>query len=119
MLNAERRTPNAECRTPNAERRTPNGERPSRHGGLQAARREQTMRWGRRTYWGAAGVLGGVVLGSLVLAAQRQSAPSAGRSTPPRIWGYGGGPAQVRYSPLTQITRANVKQLAVAWTYDT
>ena len=34
-------------------------------------------------------------------------------------WGYGGGPEQRRYSPLTQINRANVKQLAVAWTYDT
>src|SRR3982751_4756555 len=32
---------------------------------------------------------------------------------------YGGGPEQTRYSPLTQITRANVKSLQVAWTYDT
>jgi quinoprotein glucose dehydrogenase len=37
-----------------------------------------------------------------------------------RDWpGYGGGPEQIRYSGLTQITRANVRQLAVAWTYDT
>lgn len=34
-------------------------------------------------------------------------------------WGYGGGPAQIRYSPLTQINRTNVATLAVAWTYDT
>jgi quinoprotein glucose dehydrogenase len=32
---------------------------------------------------------------------------------------YGGGPAQTRYSPLTQITPRNVKNLRVAWTYDT
>jgi quinoprotein glucose dehydrogenase len=32
---------------------------------------------------------------------------------------YGGGPAGMRYSDLNQINRANVKQLAVAWTYDT
>jgi glucose dehydrogenase len=32
---------------------------------------------------------------------------------------YGGGPEQIRYSSLAQITRANVAQLRVAWTYDT
>ena len=32
---------------------------------------------------------------------------------------YGGGPEQIRYSPLTQITPANVARLKVAWTYDT
>lgn len=32
---------------------------------------------------------------------------------------YGGGPDQTRYSPLTQITPANVGTLKVAWTYDT
>jgi len=34
-------------------------------------------------------------------------------------WIYGGGLEQRRYSPLTQINRANVARLAVAWTYDT
>jgi quinoprotein glucose dehydrogenase len=35
-------------------------------------------------------------------------------------WGaYGGGPEQLRYSSLRQITPANVNQLSVAWTYDT
>ena len=33
--------------------------------------------------------------------------------------GYGGGPAQLRYSPLKQIDRSNVARLQVAWTYDT
>ena len=37
----------------------------------------------------------------------------------PAVWSYGGTPAQTRHSPLTQINRANVKQLEVAWTYDT
>jgi quinoprotein glucose dehydrogenase len=32
---------------------------------------------------------------------------------------YGGGPDLTRYSPLTQITPANVATLKVAWTYDT
>src|SRR5215217_1157148 len=32
---------------------------------------------------------------------------------------YGGGPDQTRYSPLDQITAANVRNLKVAWTYDT
>jgi hypothetical protein len=32
---------------------------------------------------------------------------------------YGGGPEQTRYSPLAQITTANVASLKVAWTYDT
>ena len=34
-------------------------------------------------------------------------------------WPFGGGPEQTRYSPLTQITPANVGPLKVAWTYDT
>lgn len=44
------------------------------------------------------------------------------RSAPPRPpaeWPiYGGGNANIRYSPLTQITRDNVKQLQQAWTFD-
>jgi quinoprotein glucose dehydrogenase len=32
---------------------------------------------------------------------------------------YGGNQARTRYSPLTQITPANVSSLTVAWTYDT
>ena len=31
---------------------------------------------------------------------------------------YGGGPEQIRYSSLAQINRTNVRQLQVAWTYD-
>jgi len=36
----------------------------------------------------------------------------------PAVWGYGGGPRQIRYSPLTAINRGNVRSLQVAWTYD-
>src|SRR5258706_573835 len=34
-------------------------------------------------------------------------------------WPYYGGPGQTRYSPLKQITRENVNQLQLAWTFDT
>jgi quinoprotein glucose dehydrogenase len=38
----------------------------------------------------------------------------------PADWpGYGGGPLDIRYSDLKQITRANVAGLKVAWMYDT
>jgi quinoprotein glucose dehydrogenase len=33
-------------------------------------------------------------------------------------WPVNGGPDNIRYSPLTQITRENVRRLQVAWTYD-
>lgn len=34
-------------------------------------------------------------------------------------WGaYGGGPDNIRYSPLNQINRRNVQHLKVAWTFD-
>ena len=33
-------------------------------------------------------------------------------------WPINGGPGNARYSPLTQITKDNVSQLKVAWTYD-
>jgi quinoprotein glucose dehydrogenase len=52
--------------------------------------------------------------------------PRASQTTPHtsgaayRTWtAYGGGPEQMRYSSLTHINRTNVRQLQVAWTYDT
>jgi len=51
-------------------------------------------------------------------AAQRVEPPAPARASS-ALWGYGGGPEQTRYSRLTQITRANVARLQVAWTYDT
>ncbi|HME05958.1 MAG TPA: pyrroloquinoline quinone-dependent dehydrogenase [Bryobacteraceae bacterium] len=32
---------------------------------------------------------------------------------------YGGGPEDIRYSPLKQINRTNVERLQIAWTFDT
>ena len=57
-----------------------------------------------------------IVACAAALLAQRAVPPieSAGST-----WTYGGGPRQQRYSALTQISRANVSQLQVAWTYDT
>jgi quinoprotein glucose dehydrogenase len=44
--------------------------------------------------------------------------PAAGAAN--RDWpAYGGSPENNHYSALTQINRANVKQLQVAWSYDT
>ena len=38
----------------------------------------------------------------------------------PNDWpGFGNDPGGAKFFPLTQITPANVTQLAVAWTYDT
>src|SRR5579885_3353774 len=51
----------------------------------------------------------------LILAAGGEAPGAAGRDWP----AYGGGPEGIRYSALTQINRSNVRQLAVAWTYDT
>src|SRR6516164_149874 len=52
----------------------------------------------------------------LVGALAMQSRPPA---TTSRDWIYGGGLDQRRYSPLTQINRANVAHLGIAWTYET
>ena len=44
----------------------------------------------------------------------------AGQAPPAGDWPhYAGGPESTRFSPLTQITPANVGSLKVAWTYDT
>src|SRR5262245_43938614 len=50
----------------------------------------------------------------LVLALAAGPAPNASREWP----AYGGGPASIRYSPLDQVNRENVRDLQVAWTYD-
>src|SRR5688500_10990092 len=69
-------------------------------------------------------LLSALLLSSYTLAA-RQKAPKGedpgAKGTESRSeWAsYGGGPEGIRYSRLTQINRANVGRLAVAWTYDT
>src|SRR2546428_7120335 len=53
----------------------------------------------------------------VTLAAQSSSRPRT--ADPPVEWPvYGGGPESIRYSSLTQINRANVTHLEVAWTFD-
>ena len=48
------------------------------------------------------------------------AAPLAAQQSAPGEWtSYGRDPGMSRYSPLTQITRDNVSQLRVAWTYRT
>jgi quinoprotein glucose dehydrogenase len=55
----------------------------------------------------------------LALASLAAFAGGAHADDPYRGWpAYGGGAEQIRYSALRQIDRTNVKQLQVAWTYD-
>ena len=54
-------------------------------------------------------------LAQLYSAGKPQSAAQGRQDWP----AYGGGPEGIRYSPLKQINAANVRQLRVAWTYDT
>jgi glucose dehydrogenase len=68
-----------------------------------------------RAYWLSLLLGGSALISGSALIAQHSARPSATTVT----WGYGGGPEQHRYSALKQINRGNVKQLAVAWTYDT
>src|SRR6266568_9029129 len=55
------------------------------------------------------------------IAPSSATSEAAPNSTPEqRDWPvYGGDPGNQHYSPLTQINRANVKRLEVAWTFDT
>ena len=55
-----------------------------------------------------------LALGALLLTAVCMGLPQPSRDWPV----YGGNPESTRYSPLKQITRANVGRLKVAWTYD-
>ena len=55
-----------------------------------------------------------VVAAGFALAVRSTAQKKSGTDWP----GYGGGPAQVRYSSLKQIDRASVARLALAWTYD-
>jgi glucose dehydrogenase len=53
---------------------------------------------------------------TVLVATMAAAGPGASAS---REWpAYGGGPASIRYSPLDQIHRGNVRDLQVAWTYD-
>ena len=61
-------------------------------------------------------VLASLLLWAIGLAPNLRAQSSAEN----RDWAfYGGAPEGGHYSPLTQINRSNVKQLQLAWTYDT
>jgi quinoprotein glucose dehydrogenase len=60
---------------------------------------------------------GAALLSSSLLAVRQIAARPASKSR--REWpGYGGGPEDIRYSPLSQVNRSNVGQLRVAWTFE-
>ncbi|MBZ5683452.1 MAG: pyrroloquinoline quinone-dependent dehydrogenase [Acidobacteriia bacterium] len=71
------------------------------------------------------GVLSVSLLTTLMLASAlavhtARAHPTDNSSLESRDWPvYGGSPEFQHYSPLAQINRSNVKQLQVAWTYDT
>src|SRR5436189_2647093 len=59
------------------------------------------------------------VLCAAVATLAAQSSKSRRTADRPVEWPvYGGGPESIRYSSLTQINRANVTHLQVAWTFD-
>ena len=53
------------------------------------------------------------------LVAAQTTGPVAAAGVSREFPAYGGGPRQIRYSPLTEITKSNVQHLAVAWEFDT
>jgi quinoprotein glucose dehydrogenase len=71
------------------------------------------------------GVLSSSVLATFILASgfalhRAWAQPKSSSSLRSRDWSvYGGSQEYQHYSPLAQINRSNVKQLQVAWSYDT
>src|ERR1700758_3003927 len=56
----------------------------------------------------------------LILPLLLQALSQNNQPTPDQDWGaYGGDAEKTHFSPLAQINRSNVKQLEVAWSYDT
>jgi len=69
--------------------------------------------------WVGVGAIVGLVVVFQAAHARMQQAGAAPDADRYNGWtAYGGGPDQIRYSSLTQITKDNIKQLQVAWTYD-
>jgi quinoprotein glucose dehydrogenase len=61
-----------------------------------------------------------VALASLILVAPQPSVAQATKNSAQHDWPiYGGTPENNHYSTLSQINRENVKELQVAWSYDT
>jgi quinoprotein glucose dehydrogenase len=65
-------------------------------------------------------VLLAVVFSATAIPVQAQQTPLPPATGQNRDWpAYGGSPENTHYSALTQINRANVQHLQVAWSYDT
>jgi len=65
-------------------------------------------------------VLGLLVLTSTFVLHTANARPASDGRAESRDWAvYGGSAEYQHYSPLSQINRSNVKQLQIAWTYDT
>ncbi|HEX6464808.1 MAG TPA: PQQ-binding-like beta-propeller repeat protein, partial [Vicinamibacterales bacterium] len=73
-------------------------------------------RRGERRMFRALAALGLIVSGAL--AAVQALPPPRAALGPDVEWPVNGGPNNIRYSTLTQIDKANVAKLQVAWTYD-
>jgi glucose dehydrogenase len=70
---------------------------------------------GTRAIWSRTGVVATATLAAVVVAAV-SSVQGGGQA--PREWrDYAGGPDSSRFVAATQVTKANVAQLQVAWTY--
>src|ERR1700686_3007463 len=70
--------------------------------------------------WTGGGVRGYIYVLTLTCTLSIAAALNAQTSHESRDWPvYGGAPENQHYSPLTQINRSNIKQLQIAWTYDT
>jgi quinoprotein glucose dehydrogenase len=74
------------------------------------------------TTWGALVISGALlcVEHPVQAGAPQVSGSSSNSSEEKRDWpAYGGAPANTHYSDLSQINRSNVKELAIAWSFDT
>ncbi len=75
-----------------------------------------SLKLNRRSFLrqGAASLLAGSILPA------RISSAASNTASPGKDWRYyGGDPSGMRYSPLEQINRSNVRDLRLAWTYHT
>lgn len=67
-----------------------------------------------------AAVIVPIVFSAALPTRARQEGSAKSTALEQRDWpAYGGGPLNDHYSPLAQINRANVRQLQIAWSFDT
>jgi quinoprotein glucose dehydrogenase len=89
------------------EYRAQDSERKARGGETEGEGRDSERNWGERVLWYSHGYVLWILLSLLA-------------QTEYREWSsYGGGAEQLRYSSLRRIHRGNVRDLDIAWTFDT